>query len=105
MGMHWRGRVAIVKAHAILDKLMFKDTKVKTDAIETRAISPDVAAAVVTESIDGYTTPSGQAVPPGQVRLNYIMTKGPDGWKIAHTANIQINAEAAKNDPVNPAPK
>jgi len=31
-------------------------------------------------------------MPKSQVRLNYMMAKGPDGWKIAHAANIRIDA-------------
>jgi ketosteroid isomerase-like protein len=42
-GMHWRGRDAIVKAHVILDQSMFKNTKVKTEAIETNHLQVNEA--------------------------------------------------------------
>jgi uncharacterized protein (TIGR02246 family) len=105
VGMHWRGRDAIVKAHAIFHEIIFKDCKLKTDFIETRPLGGDHAIAIWTATQDSYTTPSGQVVPEGQFKLSLILVKGPEGWKIAHGHNVRIDAEAAKNDPVNSGPK
>jgi hypothetical protein len=30
-----------------------------------------------------------------------VLAKGLDGWKIVHGHNVQVDAEAAKHDPVN----
>lgn len=104
VGMHWRGRDAIVKAHAIFHEIMFKDCRLKTDSIETRPLGSDHAIAVWTGTQDTFTTPDGHVMPKGQFRLTLIMVKGPDGWKIAHGHNVRIDAEAAKNDPINSRP-
>jgi uncharacterized protein (TIGR02246 family) len=101
VGMHWRGRDAIVKAHAIFHEIMFKDCRFKTDSIETRPLGGDHAIAMWTATQDSYTTPSGQVVPKGQFKLSLILAKGPEGWRIAHGHNVRIDAEAVKNDPVN----
>jgi len=101
VGMHWRGRDTIVKAHAIFHEIMFKDCRFKTDSIETRPLGGDHAIAVWTATQDSYATPSGQVVPKGQFKLSAILTKGPEGWKIAHGHNVRVDVEAAKNDPVN----
>jgi uncharacterized protein (TIGR02246 family) len=101
VGMHWRGRDAIVKAHAIFHEIMFKDCRLKTDSIETRPLGRGHAIALWTATQDSYTTPSGQVVPKGQFKLSLILVEGPEGWKIAHGHNVRIDAEAVINDPVN----
>ena len=101
VGMHWRGRDAIVKAHAIFHEIMFKDCRLKTDSIEARPLGGDHAIALWTATQDSYTTPSGQVVPKGRTKLSLILAKGPEGWKIAHGHNVRIDAEAGQNDPVN----
>ena len=105
VGMHWRGRDAIVKAHAIFHEIMFQNCRLKTDSIETRPFGNDYAIAVWTSTQDSYTTPDGHAIPSGQTKLSLILAKGPDGWKIVHAHNVRIDADAAKHDPVNSGPK
>lgn len=105
VGMHWRGRDAVVKAHAIFHEIMFKDCKLKTEAIEARPLGGDYAIAVVTTTQDAFTTPDGHAMPKGQTRMSLVLARSPDGWKIVHAENVRIDAEAIKNDPVNGGPK
>lgn len=104
VGMHWRGRDAVVKAHEAFHEIMFQNNKLKTDSIEARPLGGDYAIAVVTFNQDAFTTPDGQAMPKGQTRLSLVLARSPDGWKIVHAENVHVNAEAAKNDPVNRAP-
>jgi uncharacterized protein (TIGR02246 family) len=104
VGMHWRGRDAIEKAHAAYHATMFKDHRIKTDAVEVRALGGGHAVAVVTTTNDAFTTPGGQVMPKAQNRQTYVLTKAADGWKVAHFHNVVVNAEAVKHDPVN-APK
>ncbi|MBE0544784.1 MAG: SgcJ/EcaC family oxidoreductase [Verrucomicrobia bacterium] len=101
VGMHWRGRADIVAAHAAFHETMFKDTRLKTDAIALRLLGADVAIAVVTYTQDGFTTPSGQVMPKTQTKLSYVFVKTASEWKIAHGQNVRIDAEAVQHDPVN----
>ena len=105
VGMHWRGRDAVVKAHAIFHEIMFQNCKLKTDSIEARPLGSDYAIAVVTTTQDAFTTPDGHESPKGQTRLSFVLARSPDGWKIVHAENVRVDAEAAKNDPVNSGPK
>ena len=105
VGMHWRGRGAIVKAHAVFHEIMFKDNRFNTDSIETRSLGSDHAITIWTATQDSYTTPSGKVIPKGQFKLSLILAKGPDRWKIVHGHNVRIDAGAVKHDPVNIAPK
>jgi len=104
VGMHWKGRDAVVKAHAIFHEIMFKDCRLKTDSIEARSLGNDHAIAVVTTTQDAYTTPSGQVIPKGQTKLSLVMAKTPAGWRVVHAENVRVDAEAVKNDPVNARP-
>lgn len=105
VGMHWRGRDAVVKAHAIFHEIMFKDCRLKTDEVEIRPLDNDYAIAVVTTTQDSFTTPDGHVMPKGQTKQSYVLNKTPEGWKILHAENVRIDAEAVKNDPVNGRPK
>lgn len=101
VGMHWRGRAQIDAAHIVFDKLMFHGVQMKVDSIGVRPLSSDYAIAVVLETLDSYTTPSGQVVPKGQVRGSWVLARNGGDWKIAHCQNVNVDAEAAKHDPVN----
>jgi uncharacterized protein (TIGR02246 family) len=100
VGMHWRGRDAVMKAHAAFHETSFKNHTIKTDTVELRSLGGGHAVAVVTTTNDPFTTPAGDVVPKRQNRLTYLMTKGSDGWKIAHAHNVPVDADAARFNPV-----
>src|SRR5580704_17987674 len=100
VGKHWHGRDAIVAAHAAFHETVFKNHRIKIDAVETRSLGNGHAIAVVTETVDGFTTPGGQVVPKAQDRLTLVLVDGPEGWKIAHGHNVVVAAAAARHNPV-----
>jgi uncharacterized protein (TIGR02246 family) len=100
VGMHWKGREAVVAAHDAFHKTMFKDHRMKTDGVELRSLGGGHVIAVVTTTNDAFTTPGGQVMPKAQNRQTYVLTKEPGGWRIAHCQNVRVDAEAVKNDPV-----
>jgi uncharacterized protein (TIGR02246 family) len=100
VGMHWRGREEIMVAHAAFHETIFKNHSYRTDVVETRAIAPGVAVAVVTETFEGFKAPDGRDWPKSRNRLSYVLVNGTDGWKIAHGQNVEIDEVAAKHDPV-----
>lgn len=101
VGMHWRGRDAVMSAHAAYHATIFKNHQLKTDAVEIRSIGDGYAIAVVTTTNDAFTTPDGITVPQRQDRLSYVLAKDADGWKIVHGHNVPVDANAAEHDPVN----
>lgn len=101
VGMHWRGRAAIVAAHAAFHETMFRDCRLKTDATAHRPLGANCAIAVVTYTQDGFTTPGGQVMPKTQTKLSYVFARTAGEWKIAHGQNVRIDAEASQHDPVN----
>jgi uncharacterized protein (TIGR02246 family) len=101
VGMHWRGRADIIAAHAAFHATFFKDVGMKTDEIDLRPLGADVVIAVVTQTQDTFTPPSGGVVQKHQNKLSYVFTKAGGEWRIAHGQNVRIDAEAAKHNPVN----
>ena len=101
VGMHWRGREAVMAATTAFHETMFKNNHVVTDGVETRGLGAGYAIAVATITVDGFTTPDGHVMPKAQNRETFVLAKGPEGWKIAHGHNTIVDANAARNDPVN----
>jgi uncharacterized protein (TIGR02246 family) len=101
VGMHWRGRDAVMAAHTSFHETIFKDNRMKIDAIETRSLGNDFAIAVATMTHDAFLSPDGRTFPKAQNRCTHVLSKGLDGWKIVHGHNVQVDAEAAQRDPIN----
>ena len=103
VGMHWKGKKAVVKAHTVFHEITFKvqNHKFKTDSIEVRPLSSNIALAVVTTTNDAFTSPDGRIFSKAQNRLTYVLVKEADGWKIAHGHNVRVDEVATKHDPVN----
>ncbi len=100
VGMHWRGKNAIVKSHTVYHEIMFKNCKLHSDDIQIRFPASATAIAVWTVTQDAFKTPSGDVAPKTQTHLTLVLTKGDDGWRVVHGHNTRIDAEAAKFDPV-----
>jgi uncharacterized protein (TIGR02246 family) len=101
VGMHWRGRDAVMAAHAAYHATIFKNHQLKTDAVEIRSIGDGYAIAVVTTTNDAFTTPDGTTLPQRQNLLSYMLAKDAEGWKIVHGHNVVVDANAVQHDPVN----
>ena len=101
VGMHWRGKVEVQKAHQTYFDLMFKERSCKLDEIESVEPLPGGAfVAVVRWSMGGYRRPNGTMRPPGRDRMSLVLVPRGEGLAIAHGANVPIDEDAASFDPV-----
>lgn len=101
VGMHWRGKAEVQKAHQAYFDLMFKDRTAKLDQIESiEALPGGAVVAVVRWSFGGFRQPDGVIRPPGKDRMSLVMTPHGDGLAIAHGANVHIDEVAEKYDPI-----
>ena len=101
VGMHWRGKAEVQKAHQAYFDLMFKDRSCKLDEIESIESLPAGAfVAVVRWSMGGYRRPNGMMRPPGRDRMSLVLVPRGEGLAIAHGANVPIDEEAASHDPI-----
>ena len=101
VGMHWRGKAEVQKAHQAYFDLMFKERSCKLDEIESIEPLPGGAfVAVVRWSMGGYRRPNGMIRPPGRDRMSLVLVPRGEGLAIAHGANVPIDEEAASFDPI-----
>jgi uncharacterized protein (TIGR02246 family) len=100
-GMHWRGFDEVDRAHRVFFDLMFKGVPCTLEGVDSlTAIAPGVAAAVVVWRMGAFRTPDGHLAPAARNRMTLIFAKTANGWKIAHGHNIEIDEQAAPNDPI-----
>lgn len=101
VGMHWKGRAAVRKAHIAFHKTMFaKSTLMPAQITELRELAPGVALVVYDSKIEGVgLTPGGTPYPTDGAIMTMILVKTPGGWRIAHAHNTNINAMAVAHDP------
>lgn len=99
--MHWQGFEEVDRAHRVYFDLMFNGVQQKLLAVESLTqIAPTVVVAVVHWHMDAFKTPSGDMAPPHESRMSLVYVKLAEGWKIAHGANIDVDAQAARFDPI-----
>jgi uncharacterized protein (TIGR02246 family) len=101
VGMHWRGKAAVVKAHDAYHRTFFRNTALDFTDIDLRAIAPDAVVAVVTIRVGNFTPPDGKPRIGTQDRLSLVITKRSGGWRIVHGHNTVIEPGAQRFDPVN----
>jgi uncharacterized protein (TIGR02246 family) len=101
VGMHWRGKAAIVKAHDVFHRTIFQKMEISVTDIGIRAITSDVAATVIALKAGEYTTPDGKQQNATLDRLSLILVNRNGEWRIAHGHNTVVDPTAAPFDPVN----
>jgi uncharacterized protein (TIGR02246 family) len=99
VGMHWRGRDEVHRAHAAFHATMFKTVSIHLEEIESvTPVNHDAAIAVCRTGVDAFNTPTGLR-PPSRDRLTVVIQRRPEGWAIAHGANVPIFEAAQAHDP------
>jgi uncharacterized protein (TIGR02246 family) len=99
VGMHWKGREAVMKAHAVLHKGMFANSRMlKPEITMMREIAPDVIVETHVNRIEGVgALPSGAPYPDSGNLITLVFVKTPVGWRIAHAHNTTIAYGQPKN--------
>jgi uncharacterized protein (TIGR02246 family) len=101
VGMYWRGKTGLVKAHDVFHRTIFRTMEIGVTDIGIRAITPDVTAAVIGLRAGEYTTPDGKQRSATLDRLSLILVNHDGEWKITHGHNTVVDPNAAPYDPVN----
>jgi uncharacterized protein (TIGR02246 family) len=74
VGMRWRGKAEVQKAHRVFFDLLFKNRSCKLEEIESIEPLPGGAVvAVVRWSLSGYRRPNGEMRPPGRDRMSLVL--------------------------------
>jgi uncharacterized protein (TIGR02246 family) len=69
--------------------------------VAIRAVTSDVAVAVVTLKMGEFITPEGELKAETQDKLSLIFVKCEGGWRITHGHNTVIDPNAQPFDPIN----
>lgn len=101
VGMHWKGRETVRKAHAVIHKGLFANRRLlPPEQIEMRQIVPNVVIVTSINKIEGVgLRPDGTPYPNDGNLLTMVLVKSLEGWRIAHAHNGHIDKQAAAHDP------
>src|ERR1700734_920624 len=98
VGMHWKGRETVLRAHAVLHKGMFANSRMLAPEITMmREVAPNVVVETHINRIEGVgALPSGAAYPDSGNLITLVFVKTQAGWRIAHAHNTTIAYDQAK---------
>ena len=101
VGMWWKGKEQVYKALNAFHQTMFKDRQVhEPQSTQLRMIAPNCVVANFIQTIDGFTTPSGQFLPAGRSVLTEVFVKHNGKWLLVQAQNTTIDEEALRFNPV-----
>lgn len=89
LGMHVKGRAAVVEIHEKIFHGPYKDSRVTFTLESVRRISPNVALAIVPSRIDA---PSGPVKGVVLSVATIVLVRDGDRWKVAHFHNTRREA-------------
>lgn len=101
VGMYWRGKPQIVKAHTAFHETIFKDCRLEGKELTVREVTPDAVVAVWAHAQDAYKTPSGAIQEKTLNRLTLVVTKRNGKWLVSQGHNVWVNERAQRSNPVN----
>lgn len=101
VGMWWKGKQQVYDALNAFHKTMFKDRLVhEPQGTQLRMIAPNCVVATFIQTIDGFTTPSGQVQSAGRSVLTEVFVKRNGRWLLVQAQNTTIDEEALRFNPV-----
>jgi uncharacterized protein (TIGR02246 family) len=90
VGIWWQGREAIRQAHIQSHQTIFKDSTLSEDATTVKFITPDIALAHMTWTLNGHLTPDGTPGPSRHGILSFVMKREGKDWLIRSAQNTDI---------------
>jgi uncharacterized protein (TIGR02246 family) len=99
VGMVWRGKAELMKAHRAAHETNFKNRSVYVDDLTVRFIRPDVAVAIVRWKVDGFDVPDGRHFDKGTDVSTLVFSKQNGKWLITSGENVTVDPLAAPHDP------
>lgn len=107
VGMYWKNRAEIIKAHQVFGETMFKYTSARSQPVDLRFLAPTVALATVKVQYQveqDYNFPDGKkAGSKGDTEyamINIVFTRQNGTWKIASEQVTSFDPKVQAQDPV-----
>ena len=95
VGLWWRRRHDIERAHKYALDRYFKDAKITLQQVEVRHVTDDVATVHARWRLDGQRTPTGEAGAPRSGVMLFVAKRDDDRWVsvAAHNTDLAQGAE------------
>ena len=90
VGMWWRDRETIRKAHVQTHQTIFKASTLAMDSTSVKFLSSDIAVAHMTWTLSGHLTPDGKPGSPRHGILSFVMKRQGKNWLIESAQNTDI---------------
>lgn len=90
VGLWWKGREEIKKAHEFTHATMFKNSRLTISDVSVRFPVADIAIARARWVLEGHVSPEGSPLPVRHGILFNVLAKTPIGWSIIDSQNTDI---------------
>jgi len=90
VGLWWRGREEIERAHAATHATIFKNSRLAIGEIAVRFLESDIAIARCRWELTGHVSPSGEALSARRGVLMTLLQRRGGAWKILDAQNTDI---------------
>jgi uncharacterized protein (TIGR02246 family) len=90
IGLHWRGRAEIKRAHAELHAMRMKDSRLAILSSSVRLLRPDVALVHATWELVGDTGIEGKPEPPRRGVFSFVTAREAGRWVIEAAQNTDL---------------
>lgn len=90
VGIWWRDRAAIERAHAYGLATFFADSTLRVGRVRTRMLGPDHAVVHARLRLSGQHRPEGGTADDRQTILSLVATRGQQGWTVVSAQNTDI---------------
>lgn len=90
VGLWWKGREEIKRAHVATHTTMFKNSRLMIDKIAIRFVTPDIAIARSSWRLTGHLSPAGEVLPERKGILMNLVVRTSGKWKIIDSQNTDI---------------
>jgi uncharacterized protein (TIGR02246 family) len=94
VGIWWRDRRAIEEAHAFAHRTFFRNSRLSMDEVAVKHLGTDLATVHCTWTLVGQEEPDGTVGEPRRGILLFVVSRGPEGWRIRTAQNTDIVSEA-----------
>ena len=90
VGIWWRDRGAIARAHQYALASYFRRTTLRTGRVRMRRLGADAAVVHCRLRLDGQLAPDGTGAGPRQTILMAVLRRTPEGWQAVAAQNTDI---------------
>ena len=101
VGMWWRGKDEVFRAHDAYHRTIFKDRSFPPpDTVILRHVAPDTVIANIEGMTGAFTSPSGVYRPAARNVLTEVFVKRDGHWLLTAGQNTVVDEAAQKSNPI-----